>query len=89
MHKTPLSKSDHHYRKRPMSSSWNRWSWGGQESISSDDATDGGSLYHVLDDSGRDGECKCLDVSDSKRLSLMDVLKKDELSFKTSLGGNS
>ncbi len=35
----------------------------------------------MLDDSGREGE-SCLDVSDStKRLSLLDVLKEDELSY--------
>eukprot|EP01083_Nonionella_stella_P072599 195800_1 len=45
-----------------------------------------GSLYHVLDDStcGCEGEESWLDVSESKRLSLLDVLREDELSFKKS-----
>eukprot|EP01083_Nonionella_stella_P283474 964951_1 len=65
-------------------SRWNRWcSWVEEEPTS--DNNDG-SLYHILDDSGgHDGtegdEKCCLDVSDSKWLSLMDVLLKDELSF--------
>lgn len=46
----------------------------------------GGLVYHVLDDSGYGTESSCLDVSDTKRLSLMDVLTEDELSFKKSLG---
>jgi len=66
-----------------------RWSMVEEESESKDDtdAADGDSLYHILDDSwgsrGTDvaqDEC-CLDISDCKRLSLMDVLLKDELSF--------
>ena len=66
-----------------------RWSMVEEECESKDDtdAADGDSLYHILDDSwgsrGTDvaqDEC-CLDISDSKRLSLMDVLLKDELSF--------
>ena len=64
-----------------------RWSMVDQEYNDTDaDAADGDSLYHILDDSwgsrGTDvaqDEC-CLDISDSKRLSLMDVLLKDELS---------
>ena len=65
-------------------SRWNRWcSWVEEEPTS--DNNDG-SLYHILDDSGghdgMEGDDKCcLDVSDSKWLSLMDVLLKDELSF--------
>ena len=59
-----------------------------EECESKDDIdADGDSLYHILDDSwgsrGTDDaqdEC-CLDISDSKRLSLLDVLLKDELSF--------
>lgn len=66
-----------------------RWSMVEEECESKDDtdAADGDSLYHILDDSwgsrGTDvaqDEC-CLDISDSKRLSLLDVLLKDELSF--------
>ena len=36
-------------------------------------------MYHILD--SLDDSLGSLDVSDSKRLSLMDVLLKDELSF--------
>lgn len=67
-------------------SRWNRWcSWVEEDPTSASDNNDG-SLYHILDDSGgNDGtegdEKCCLDVSDSKWLSLMDVLLKDELSF--------
>ena len=57
------------------------------ESNENENDADGDSLYHILDDSwgsrGTDDaqdEC-CLDISDSKRLSLLDVLLKDELSF--------
>jgi len=66
-----------------------RWSMVDEECESNDtdaDAADGDSLYHILDDSwgsrGTDAqdEC-CLDISNSKRLSLLDVLLKDELSF--------
>ena len=65
-----------------------RWSMVEEECESKDNTdADGDSLYHILDDSwgsrGTDvaqDEC-CLDISDSKRLSLMDVLLKDELSF--------
>jgi hypothetical protein len=84
-----LSVSDDHRREkkkkhRATISRWNRWcSW--VEEPTPDNGGDS-SLYHILDDSGRydgtegDEKC-CLDVSDSKRLSLMDVLLKDELSF--------
>ena len=64
-----------------------RWSMVEEEECDDTDAANGDSLYHILDDSwgsrGTDDaqdEC-CLDISDSKRLSLLDVLLKDELSF--------
>ena len=50
-----------------------------QESVSSDTEKDGDKMYHILD--SLDDSLGSLDVSDSKRLSLMDVLLKDELSF--------
>jgi len=59
--------------------SWHCCSWGEQESLASDDedAQGDGSLYHVLDGS-IEGEENSLDVSDSKRLSLMDILLKED-----------
>ena len=39
-------------------------------------------VYHVLQDGGGDGGDSVLDISDSKRLSLLDILKEEELSFK-------
>jgi len=71
------SRNDCKMKKSPPR--WNRWSWVEQESVSGDTDTDGDKLYHILD--SLDDSLGSLDVSDSKRLSLMDVLLKDELSL--------
>ena len=75
------SKSRNDCKSKKSPPRWNRWSWVEQESvsISSETDTDGDKLYHILD--SLDDSLGSLDVSDSKRLSLMDVLLKDELSF--------
>ena len=75
------SKSRNDCKSKKSPPRWNRWSWVEQESvsISSETDTDGDKLYHILD--SLDDSLGSLDVSDSKRLSLMDVLLKDELSL--------
>ena len=60
-------------------SSWNRctsWHVNSFSTVSSTGNDD--NIYCTLDDSGREGE-HCLDISNTKQLSLMDVLQKDEM----------
>ena len=64
--------------------SWNRCSWIEEGAYSSDDddaATDRDyeTVYHVLEGGGGGGT-SVLEISDSKRLSLLDILRYDELS---------
>lgn len=73
------SRNENDCKRKKSPPRWNRWSWVEQESVSSDTDTDGDKLYHVL--GSLDESLGSLDVSDSKRLSLMDVLLKDELSL--------
>ena len=87
---TSPKKNDDSYSIEPTSSprhrsdstlvcSWNRctsWHINSFSTVSSTGNED--NIYCTLDDSGRGGE-HCLDISNTKQLSLMDVLQKDEM----------
>ena len=75
-------------RRDAKARSWNRctsWHINSFSSASSASDEDHTYSYCTLDDSGREGDEHCLDVSDTRRLSLMDILKKDETACRNTL----